>query len=289
MTCGFGEERERLENERAHSPAFPSLHQRHSSFSNRSVASPTLQLIFQTFRCFTNVTAHSPTVPLLHQRHSSFSKRSVASPTLQLILQPYRCFTNVTAHSPTVPLLQQRHSSFSNRSVASSTLQLILLPFRCFTNVTAHSPTVPLLHQCYSSFSNPSLASPTSQDLHLRHLASRPCYEYSSILFYARTRKVFTTLPIPAVAFKETTNSPSHPPTPFKYFRGKILLTRQTDYNHRRTNSCSVRTGNCKSGWGCGSISDLPLSTRLELIVSFTSGINVLTILAITFQSIVTL
>ena len=30
----------------------------------------------------------------------------------------------------------------------------------------------------------------------------------------------------------------------------------------------------CKSGWGCGSISDLPLSRRLELIVSSLSGIN---------------
>ena len=29
-----------------------------------------------------------------------------------------------------------------------------------------------------------------------------------------------------------------------------------------------IRTRKCKSEWGCGSISDLPLSTRLELIVS---------------------
>ena len=34
----------------------------------------------------------------------------------------------------------------------------------------------------------------------------------------------------------------------------------------------------------CGSISDLPLSTRLELIVSYPSGINVLSLLAITFE-----
>ena len=111
-------------------------------------------------------------------------------------------------------------------SVTSPTSQLILQPFRRFTYVTTHSPTVPLLHQRHSSFSNPSFASPTSHALHLRHVAGRPCYEYSC----ARTRKVITTLPIPAVAFKETTNSPS-PPTPFKYFRGKILLTRQTDYS----------------------------------------------------------
>ena len=83
-------------------------------------------------------------------------------------------------------------------------------------------------HLCHSSFSNPSFASSTSQALHFRNMASCPCYEYSSILLCARTRKVFTTFPIPAVAFKETTNSPS-PPTPFKYFRRKILLTRQTD------------------------------------------------------------
>ena len=43
------------------------------------------------------------------------------------------------------------------------------------------------------------------------------------------------------------------------------------------------RTRKSKSGWG-GSISDLPLSTRLELIVSSPSGINVLTLLAITFE-----
>ena len=45
-----------------------------------------------------------------------------------------------------------------------------------------------------------------------------------------------------------------------------------------------IRTRKCKSGLGCGSISDLPLSTRLELIVSSPSGINVLTLLAFTFE-----
>ena len=95
----------------------------------------------------------------------------------------------------------------SNLPDISPTSQLILQPFRCFTYVTAHSPTLPLLHLGYSSFSNPSFASSTSQVLHLHHLVSRSCYEYSC----ARTRKVFTTLPIPAVPFKETTNSPSPP------------------------------------------------------------------------------
>ena len=114
-------------------------------------------------------------------------------------------------HSPTIQSLPLRHNSFSNSSVALPTSQLILQPFRRFTYVTLHSPAVPLLHQRHSSFSNPSFASSTSQALHLRHLGSRPCCEYSSILLCARTRKVFTTLPIPAVAFKETTNSPSPP------------------------------------------------------------------------------
>ena len=168
-------------------------------------------LILQPFRLFTYVTAHSPIVPLLHQLHSSISNPSVALPTSQLILQSFRCFTNVTAHSPTLPSLYLRHSSISNRSVASPTSQFILQPFRRFTYVTVHSPIVPLLHQRHSSFSNPSFASPTSQALHLCHLASRPCYVYSSILVCARIKKVFTTLPIPAVAFKETTNSPSPP------------------------------------------------------------------------------
>ena len=115
-----------------------------------------------------------------------------------------------------------QQSSFSNLSVSSPTSQLILQPFRRFTYVTALSPTVPLLHQRHSSFSNPSFASPTSQALHLRHLARRPCYEYSSNLLCSRTRKVFTTLPIPAVAFKETTNSPSPHLLPSNIFAGRF-------------------------------------------------------------------
>ena len=65
--------------------------------------------------------AHSKTLPSLHQRHSSFSNPSVASPKSKLILQPFRRFTYVTAHSPTLPLLHLRHSSFSNTSSAFST------------------------------------------------------------------------------------------------------------------------------------------------------------------------
>ena len=57
--------------------------------------------------------AHSPTVPLLHQRHSSFSNHSVALPTPQLFLQPFRCFTNVADHSPTLLSLLLCHMLFS--------------------------------------------------------------------------------------------------------------------------------------------------------------------------------
>ena len=145
----------------AHSPSSPSLHLRHNSFSNPSVALPTSQLILQPFRSFTYVTTHSPTplllllftcsslksagrthspsFPSLHLRHSSFSNPSVASPTSQRILQPFRRFTNVTTHSPTLPSLHLRHNAFSNTSVASSTSQFILQPFFRFSYVTRSS------------------------------------------------------------------------------------------------------------------------------------------------------
>ena len=77
----------------AHSPNFPSLHQRHNSFSNPSVALRTSQLILQAFRRFTYVTAHSSTLaslylrPLLHLRHSSFSNPSFSSTSLALHLR----------------------------------------------------------------------------------------------------------------------------------------------------------------------------------------------------------
>ena len=58
---------------RAHSPTFSSLHLRHSSFSNPSVASPTSQFILQSFRCYTYVTVHSPTLLSLLVRHRLFT------------------------------------------------------------------------------------------------------------------------------------------------------------------------------------------------------------------------
>ena len=108
------------------SPSFPSLHLRHSSFFNHSVASPTSQLILQPFRRLSYVTAHSPAVPSLHL---------------------------VTAHSPTLPSLHLRHTSLSIPSVASPASQLILQPFCCFTYITVHSPTLlslPLHHKLFT-------------------------------------------------------------------------------------------------------------------------------------------
>ena len=60
--------------------------------------------------------AHSPTFPSLHLRHSSFSNPSIALPTSQLILQPFRCFTYVTAHSATLLSLLLRHRLFTWRA-----------------------------------------------------------------------------------------------------------------------------------------------------------------------------
>ena len=125
---------------------------------------------------FTYVTAHSPTFPLLHVRHSSFSNPSIASRTSQFFLQPFCCFTYITVLSPTLLLLHLRHSSFSNPSVASPMSQFFLQPFCCFTYIAVLFPTLLLLHLHHSSFSNPSFASPTSQALHLIHLASCPWF-----------------------------------------------------------------------------------------------------------------
>ena len=47
--------------------------------------------------------AHSPTFPSLHLRHNSFSNPSVASPTSQIILQPLFPFSYVTGFSLTPP------------------------------------------------------------------------------------------------------------------------------------------------------------------------------------------
>ena len=58
---------------RAYSPHFPSLHLRHNSFSNPSIALPTSHLILQPFCHFTYVTAHSPTLFSHLLRHKLFT------------------------------------------------------------------------------------------------------------------------------------------------------------------------------------------------------------------------
>ena len=55
----------------------------------------------------------SPNFLSLHLRHNSFFNPSVALPTSQLILQPFCCFTYVTAHSPTLLSLLLRHRLFT--------------------------------------------------------------------------------------------------------------------------------------------------------------------------------
>ena len=135
-----------------HFQTLPSLHLRHTSFYNSSVASPTSHLILQFFRRFTYVTAHSTNLLSLHLRHRSYYNSSVASPTSQHILQPFRRlayvtaqstnlprFTYVTAYSRTLPSLYLRHKTFFDPFIASSTSQLIVQPLRCFTYVTSYS------------------------------------------------------------------------------------------------------------------------------------------------------
>ena len=59
MSSDVDEATKWLENEPAHSLTFPSLHLRHSSFSNTPVASPTSQLILQLLFRFSYVTSSS--------------------------------------------------------------------------------------------------------------------------------------------------------------------------------------------------------------------------------------
>ena len=58
-------------------------------------------------------TADSPTFPSLHLRHTSFSNPSVAFLTSQLILQPFCCFTYVTAQFLTLLSLLLSHRLFT--------------------------------------------------------------------------------------------------------------------------------------------------------------------------------
>ena len=116
MSCDIGEVMERLDSEQR--STFLSLHLRHNSFSNPSVASTT-QFIFQPFFRFSYVTkmssSHSPTFLSFHLRHNSFSNPSFTLPMPQLILQLFCHFTYVTVHSPTL-LSLLRHTSSSLNS-----------------------------------------------------------------------------------------------------------------------------------------------------------------------------
>ena len=58
-------------------------------------------LILQHFRHFTYVTSHPPTLPSFYLCHNSFSNHSVASPTSQLILQSFFRFFYVSGSSLT--------------------------------------------------------------------------------------------------------------------------------------------------------------------------------------------
>ena len=88
------------------------------------------------FRHFNYVAAHSPTFPSLHLRHSSFSNPSVTLPTSQLILQPFRCFTYVTAHSTTLVSFLLRHRLFTYviwRAAHAWQIKLIKLLTNCLS------------------------------------------------------------------------------------------------------------------------------------------------------------
>ena len=81
---------------RGHSPAIPSLHLRHNSFSTPSVGLPTSQLILQPFHCFIYVTVvHSSTLLSVLLGHKFFTNSPDEKPMIVLeAIQPLNC----TAH-----------------------------------------------------------------------------------------------------------------------------------------------------------------------------------------------
>ena len=95
-----------------------------------------LRLILQPLHRIIYVTAHSPTLPPLYLRHSSFYSPSIASPTSQLILQSFRCFTYVVGTSPTSQLIPQPFRRFTYVAAHSTALPLLHLCHRDFTYVT---------------------------------------------------------------------------------------------------------------------------------------------------------
>ena len=88
---------------------FPS-HKYNSSFSEFLVL---FNAPFDVATSLINQSWAASTIPSLHLRHSSFSNPSVALPTSQIILQPLRCFTYVSAHSPPLLSLLLSHRLFT--------------------------------------------------------------------------------------------------------------------------------------------------------------------------------
>ena len=162
---------------RTHSPTFPSLHLRHNSFSNPSVALLTSQLILRTFHshsyiCPSLVPIMSKIIPVpnitTHVR--MFHSHSYIRPSLVPITSKIIPVPNITTH------LRSFHSnSYICPSLVPIMSKIIPVP-NITTHVrTFHSPTFPSLHLRHSSFSNLSVASPTSQ------LILQPFFHFSYV------------------------------------------------------------------------------------------------------------
>ena len=121
----------------------------------------------------------------------SFSNLSVTSPTSQLTLQPFRRFPYVT--------------------------QFILQPFRCFTNATAHSPTLLSLLLRHRLFTYVTWRAVSVMNIVLSFFVLAQGKHLRPFLYLQCNSRKQQILP--------------HPLTPFKYFRGKIIFTCQTDYS----------------------------------------------------------
>ena len=110
---------------------------------NTRVKPKTVELILQPFRHFSYATAHSPTFPSIYLRHSSFFNPSVASYTSQLILQPFFRFTYVTGSSltsPGEPPMRSRRKWFWPRFQYLWTL--CIATFRCVCSTTTTTTTL---------------------------------------------------------------------------------------------------------------------------------------------------
>ena len=161
MSCNVGEVTERLENEPCCiSLTFPSLHLRHSSFSNPRVRKSRYweeMLLSPIHWC-------DVTKPLY-----LLSGELCTSPLHSNCLYVYTVCSRRGGQCFFV--LRSRHTDVVGKSSGRSYVTEQghnVPPFR------TRALTLPLLHVRHSSFSSPSFASPTSQALHLIYLASRP-------------------------------------------------------------------------------------------------------------------